>query len=141
LKKWLKRLGAGLIIFLIVLQFVPAERINPPEHGEFTAPADVQTILRRACYDCHSNETNWPWYSEIAPASLLMARDVKEGRREVNFSLWAKYDERRRTRKVKEIANEVDKGDMPPWYYVPLHPDAKLSAADRQLIITWATQG
>lgn len=140
MKKWLKRLGIGSIFILIALQFVPVERTNPPEHGQSGAPAQVETILRRACYDCHSNETNWPWYSQIAPASLLMARDVKEGRREVNFSTWDQYDAGRRARKLKEIAKEVQDGDMPPWYYVPLHPDAKLSAADSEIVINWTRQ-
>ncbi|MGE5217450.1 MAG: heme-binding domain-containing protein [Chloroflexota bacterium] len=141
MKKWLKRLGVGLVIVVIGLQFVPVERTNPAEHGQPQAPAEIQALLRRACYDCHSNETIWPWYSQIAPLSLLLARDVKEGRREVNFSTWEKYEARRKNRKLKEIAEQVEKGDMPPWYYLPFHPDAKLSAAEREMIIKWATRG
>ena len=128
----------GFVLILIGLQFVPVDRTNPLEHGQPAAPAEIQAILRRACYDCHSNETIWPWYSHIAPASLLLARDVKEGRREVNFSTWEKYDTRRKTRKLKEITDELEKGEMPPWYYLPLHPEAKLSAAERALLIKWA---
>jgi Haem-binding domain len=140
MKKWLKRIGLGILAILIVAQFVPVERTNPAERGQPSAPAEVQAILHRSCYDCHSNETDWPWYSQVAPASLLMAHDVQEGRREVNFSTWEKYDERRKTRKLKEIAEQVEKGDMPLWYYLPLHPEAKLSAAERELIIKWAKQ-
>lgn len=140
MKRWLTRIGLGVMVVLVGVQFIPVQRTNPSEHGRFDAPAEVQAVLRRACYDCHSHETRWPWYSQIAPVSLWIARDIKEGRREVNFSVWEKYDERRRTRKLKEIASEVDKGSMPPWYYVPLHPDAKLSAADRQRVIAWAKQ-
>ena len=141
MKKWLKRFGMGFVLILIGLQLVPVDRTNPLEHGQPAAPAEIQAILRRACYDCHSNETIWPWYSHIAPASLLLARDVKEGRREVNFSTWEKYDTRRKTRKLKEITDELEKGEMPPWYYLPLHPEAKLSAAERELIVKWAKQG
>ena len=141
MKRWFKRVGIGLFLLFVGLQFVPVDRTNPPEHDQLAVPAEVQAILRRACYDCHSNETNWPWYSQIAPASLLLANDVKEGRREVNFSAWEKNDQRRKTRKLKEIANQVEKGDMPLWYYLPLHPDAKLSPADRELILKWAKQG
>ena len=83
---------------------------------------------------------NRPWYSHIAPASLLMSRDIKEGRREVNFSTWDNTTSGRRARKLNEIATEVQQGDMPPWYYVPLHPDDKLSAADREIIINWTKQ-
>ncbi len=137
---WLKRIGIGLVALLVVLQFVPIERANPPERGEAPGPPEVQALLRRACFDCHSHETKWPWYAQIAPISLLIARDVKNGRKEVNFSLWEKYDERRKARKLKEITKEVEKGDMPLFYYLPLHPDAKLSAAEREIILRWAKQ-
>ena len=140
MKKWLRLAGVAAAVALIALQFIPIDRTNPPARGQPPASPEVQAILRRACYDCHSNETNWPWYSRVAPASLLMSRDVKEGRREVNFSTWENYDARRRARKLNEIAKEVREGDMPPWYYTPIHPDAKLSAADRELIINWTTQ-
>jgi hypothetical protein len=145
MKRWLKRAGIGLIVITVVLQLIPIERTNPSERGEPSGPPEVQALLRRACYDCHSNETNWPWYSKIAPASLLIARDVQKGRKEVNFSTWEKYDDRRKARKLKEIAKEVEKGDMPlPYYlplhphYLPLHPHAKLLAEERELIVKWA---
>lgn len=138
--KWLKRIGVGLIIALVVAQFVPVARSNPPERGNPAAPAEVQAVLQLACYDCHSNETVWPWYTQIAPASFLIANDVKEGRKELNFSLWDQYNDGRKARKKKEIAKQVEKGDMPPWYYTPLHPDTKLSAAERDLIVNWAKQ-
>lgn len=136
--KWMKKFAVGLIALLIVVQFVPVVRVNPLERGQPPGPAEVEALLERACYDCHSNETRWPWYSQIAPMSFLIARDVTEGRRELNFSTWSQYNERRKTRKLKEIAEQVEKGKMPQWYYVSLHPDAKLSAADRELITKWA---
>lgn len=136
--KWPKRLGAGGFVIAILLQFVPVARVNPPDRGRTEAPSEVQAALRRACYDCHSNETRWPWYSSVAPLSFLIARDVNEGRRELNFSLWSQYNERRKSRKLKEIAEQVEKGKMPQWYYVALHPDAKLSVIERELIIKWA---
>jgi hypothetical protein len=140
MQQWLKRIGVGLVALLTALQFVPLERSNPQERGEPPGPAEVQALLRRACFDCHSNETQWPWYSSIAPVSLLIARDVKNGRKEVNFSAWEKYDNRRKARKLQEIAKEVSKGDMPLFYYLPLHPEAKLTAAERDLIVKWAKQ-
>ncbi len=139
--KWFKRIGWAILVVLAALQLVPVDQTNPPEKGRAMAPPEVEGILRRACYDCHSNETHWPWYSKVAPASLLIASDVKEGRREVNFSTWEKYDERRKKRKLVEIAKEVETGAMPPWYYAPLHPEAALSEQDRQIIIQWAKQG
>jgi len=134
----MKRFAVGLIAVLIVMQFVPVARVNPPERDQPPAPPEVRAFLQRACYHCHSNETWWPWYSRVAPVSFLIARDVTEGRSELNFSTWSRYNERRKTRKLKEIAKQVEKGKMPQWYYVSLHPEAKLSATDRELIIKWA---
>ena len=138
--RWLKIGSAGLAVALVVVQFFPVARVNPTEREQPTAPVEVQAIFQRACYDCHSNETQWPWYSYVAPMSFLIARDVTEGRRELNFSLWSQFNERRKARKLKEIVEQVEKGKMPQWYYVALHPDAKLSPADRDLIIKWARQ-
>ena len=138
MKKWLKWLGVMLIFALVIIQFVPIERSNPAEQGKAPAPAEVQVLLQRACYDCHSNETRWPWYSHVAPISFLLSHDVKEGRHEVNFSVWDQYNEQRKTRKRKEIVEQVQSGEMPQWYYILLHPAAKLSEAERQAIIGWA---
>jgi len=135
-----KKLAVGLLVIFFGLQFVPVARTNPPEKDQPAAPAEVQVILRRACYDCHSNETQWPWYARLAPASFLIGHDVKDGRKELNFSLWDHYEPRRKGRKLKEIAEQVEKNKMPQWYYVALHQAAKLSAADRELVIKWARQ-
>lgn len=131
------RFGIGLLALLAVLQFVPTARTNPPEREPPVAPPAVHAILVRSCYDCHSNETRWPWYSRIAPASLLISRDVIEGRRELNLSTWSQYDARRKTRKLREIGEQVEQGKMPQWYYLLLHPDARLSTEDRQLLADW----
>jgi heme-binding protein len=136
--KWIKRAATFLFITIVGIQFIPVERSNPPETGQPPAPEAVTVILRRACYDCHSNETRWPWYSRLAPVSFWLWHDVKHGRQELNFSVWDRYDTRRKGRKLKEIVKEVKGGDMPPWYYVPLHPDAKLSSAERDAILRWA---
>lgn len=128
------------MVITIAIQFIAVDQSNPPERGMAAAPAEVQAPLRRACFDCHSNETAWPWYSHIAPAAFLIAQDVKKGRKEVNFSAWEKYDERRKARKLKEIAKQVEKGGMPLFYYLPLHPAAKLSPIERDQIVKWAKQ-
>ena len=138
--KWIKKTVIVLVIALVAMQFIPVDRSNPSDRGQPAAPPEVETILRRACYDCHSNETRWRWYAQIAPISFLLARDVKEGRREVNFSIWDRYEQRRKARKLKEIVKEVEEGDMPPWYYVSVHADARLSQADREAIVKWAKQ-
>jgi len=138
--RWTKKIFMVLVVGLLAIQFIPVERFNPPERGQLAAPPQVETTLRRACYDCHSNETRWPWYARVAPISFLLARDVREGRRELNFSIWDRYEQRRKARKLKEIVKEVEEGDMPPWYYVPVHPDAKLSQGDQETIVKWFKQ-
>jgi hypothetical protein len=136
--KWIKKIAIFLVIALVVMQLIPVERSNPSVRNQFAAPPEVETILRRACYDCHSNETRWPWYARVAPISFLLWRDVKEGRKELNFSIWDRYEQRRKARKLKEIVKEVEEGDMPPWYYIPVHADAMLSQGDREAIAKWA---
>lgn len=123
---------------LALAQLIPVGHTNPPAEGEIDAPRNVSAILHRACYDCHSNETVWPWYSHVAPVSWLVASDVSEGRENVNFSEWGKLDPARRTKKQRKIGREVREGDMPESYYVPMHPRARLSAADRKVLETWA---
>ncbi len=131
-------LAVGLA--LVLAQAVPVDRSNPPVQAEVAAPADVRAILRRACYDCHSNETVWPWYGRVAPVSWLLARDVREGRKEVNFSVFGQYAEKRRQRKWVEIPEQIEKGEMPPWFYAAVHPEARLSEADRAALVRWARE-
>ena len=134
---YLKILAAVLIIAFIGIQFIHIDRTNPRITGEIEAPAQVKEIFRRSCYDCHSNETFWPWYSYIAPVSWLLESDVNEGREELNFSEWNNYDDKRKRKKVKEIWEEVKEGEMPEWYYIIMHRDAALSETDKQAIHDW----
>lgn len=137
-KRALKIGALALPILLLIVQLIPVDRTNPPGEGEIGTPPQVAAILQRACYDCHSNQTVWPWYSKIAPVSWLIARDVHEGRKELNFSVWSSYSDKRKQKKLRETGKEVSEGDMPPWYYVALHPEARLSDADLQTIRAWA---
>jgi len=127
----------GLVLVFLAIQLVPVERTNLPVTAEIQAPSDVSSILRRSCYDCHSNETKWPWYSRVAPVSWLLERDVREGRRELNFSQWRTLAPARKAKKVKESLTEIENGDMPPWYYLPMHPDAKLTGKDKAVLGSW----
>lgn len=128
----------GVVVALAAIQFVPIDRSNPPVETDVPAPADVRSVLRRACYDCHSNETVWPWYGRVAPFSWLVERDVREGRKELNFSAWNRLDAKRRDRKMKETWKEVSEGKMPPWFYTAVHRDAALSSADRAALREWS---
>lgn len=120
----------AIVALLLVIQLIPVQRDNPPVTQEIVAPAEVKAFLRRSCYDCHSNETKWPWYSYVAPVSWLVAHDVHEGREELNFSEMDRYSERRKKRKLKKALEEIEEGEMPLWFYIPLHPDARVTRKD-----------
>jgi len=130
-------LAAGLAVIALLIQAVPVERTNGPVEQDAGAPPPVGGILKRACYDCHSNETVWPGYSRVAPVSWLVGHDVHEGRSELNFSTWGRYDATARRRKLKRAAEEVAGGDMPPIYYTWMHPEARLSSADKAALAAW----
>jgi mono/diheme cytochrome c family protein len=134
-------IGAGVLVFLM-LQLVPMSKQNSPITQDVAAPPQVEAILRRACYDCHSYETRWPWYAHIAPVSWLVVRDVKRGRNHLNFSAWDKYSDDPETviRKLRNIDRVMHNGTMPLWYYLPEHAPARLSDADRQVIEDWVMQ-
>ena len=135
-------LGYGLVVLVVLLvaaQLVPyGSAENPPVETDIAAPEDVRQVLRRACYDCHSNETVWPWYSHVAPAKWLVRHDVEEGREHLNFSTWNRYDAEERDEAFEEVVEVMDEGEMPPAVYTPLHADARLTDADRALIRDWA---
>src|ERR1044072_7099855 len=95
----LRTIGIGAVVFFVVAQFARIDRTNPPVETDVPAPANVKNALRTACYDWHSNETVWPWYSHVAPVSWLLAYDVVEGREELNFSTWQRYDAKRQQKK------------------------------------------
>ena len=130
-----------IILILIGIQFVPVNKSNPPVTGEIKAPAEVMEILRTSCYDCHSNESEWPWYSHIAPVSWLVVDDVNEGREHMNFSEWQSYSEEDKAEDIEEIWEEIHEGEMPLWFYLPLHPDARLSEAQKVTIRKWVEAG
>lgn len=123
---------------LIGIQFIPIERTNPPVTGEVEAPEGVKQILQRSCYDCHSNQTRWPWYSRVAPVSWLIAHDVEEGREHLNFSEWNRLDASERSDLIEEIWEEVEEGEMPLWIYPPLHPEARIGDAERTTLREWS---
>lgn len=137
-KRFLTWSAAGLCVAFIAIQFVPVNRTNPPIESDFGGPAEVVSILRRACYDCHSNETVWPWYSRVAPVSWVIAHDVHEGRAALNFSAWNQLSAKKQADAMHESWKEVAEGKMPTWIYVALHPEARLSTADRSVLRAWS---
>jgi len=129
--------AAGLFVAFLAAQFASGSRTNPPVETEVPAPPEIRAVLRRACYDCHSNETVWPWYSHLAPVSWLMAADVNEGRRHLNFSTWNRRSPDRQAQALQEAWEQIEGGNMPLWYYLPLHSAARLSDADKKLLRGW----
>lgn len=127
-----------LIVALVVIQFIPVSKTNPPVTGEINAPESVMKVFKTSCYDCHSNEVVWPWYSRVAPVSWLVAYDVNEARDHFNFSEWSSDSAEDRQDNREEIWEEVEEGHMPLWYYVIMHPEAKLSAEDKEIIKKWS---
>jgi len=125
-------------VAFIAIQLVPVSRTNPPVQGDFRGSTEVVSVLRRACYDCHSNQTVWPWYSRVAPVSWVIAHDVNEGRAELNFSTWDQLSTEKQAKAMKESWKEVAEGEMPTWYYVVLHPEARLSANDQSVLQAWS---
>lgn len=130
----------GLVVVGLVLaaQLVPVNRSNPPVTGVIPAPPEITAMLRRACWDCHSRETRWPWYARVAPASWLVAHDVAEAREHLDLTAWDGYRPRKRARLLGELAEEVEEGEMPLWYYVLLHGEARLAAEEADRLVAWA---
>lgn len=128
--------GMALGVLLLAAQLVRPARVNPAPNPalSFAGQAGVDpaatAILQRACADCHSNQTHWPWYSNVAPISWLLAHDVSEGRSTLNFSEWSRYDAAQRARLLFEICEDVREGEMPPFEYTLLHRQAKLDGQD-----------
>jgi hypothetical protein len=128
----------GVAVLVLVAQFVPVDRSNPPVTGIVDAPEDVMATLRRSCWDCHSNETDWPWYAYVAPMSWRVSEHVREGREHVNFTDWAGYDAEELDEIYEEIADEVRKQGMPLKDYLLVHRAAVLTNADRERLANWA---
>ena len=142
----LKKILIGLLAVFVIMQFfradLPEVIMENPEDilVNNEVPAEVKEILRTSCYDCHSNETVYPWYSYVAPVSYLVADDTRHGRQDLNFSTWESLDKIEKAEMLHEIAEEVEEGEMPLEIYTVTHGDAKLSKEQRELIEDWAEE-
>jgi hypothetical protein len=134
-----------LAAVFVIMQLFRPEPTNPPADpaASFEAiarPAPrVKAIVERACQDCHSNQTVWPWYSRVAPASWLVSSDVSEAREHLNFSEWGRLSPEKRLEALEDICKEVTAGDMPLWQYKILHPAARLGAGDADALCSLMT--
>jgi hypothetical protein len=132
-RKWIIGIIIAIVVVGLLIQLIPlpGRGQNPPvvQDAKWDSP-QTAALARRACYDCHSNETVWPWYSYVAPVSWLIYRDVVEGRSRLNFS-----EMNSPQLGAGEIASMIQEGEMPPFQYLPLHPSARLTSAEKQQLI------
>lgn len=142
-RKWLILPVAALL----GIQLFRPERTNHPIDASLSfdtqdgrTPEQVRVLLSRACLNCHSNQTQWPWYSEIAPLSWVIADDVKRGRRELNFSVWKQNSRENKAHLLEEAAELVSEKEMPPWSYRLFHPEARLSESEIKTLVNWISQ-
>ena len=146
MRKTFSKILLGLLVLFIGIQFIRPDRSNPATDPSLSLAAvsapDVRVtdILQRSCYDCHSNESRWPWYSQIAPISWTVAHDVEEGREHLNFSTWGNYPVDEKLHLLEELCEEIEKGKMPMGNYLLVHPDADLSEEEKVLLCQWAAK-
>ncbi len=139
--KTIKILLGWTIATFALLQLIHIDVPEPPAAtpaDELKAPPKVMAAIKKGCYDCHSNHTNWPWYSDIAPASFEVRAHVRDGRKWLNFAIWNKYDEEKKQKIYKGIAKTLVSGAMPLPSYLWIHKEARLTPKERKAIIEWA---
>ena len=138
-----KSILIGVLVVFAIMQLFQIDKTNPParQDEDFITitqpPQKIETILRTACYDCHSHETAYPWYTSVAPISWWIRRHINEGREHLDFSIWAQYDADKKDHKLEECVEEVKEGEMPFNSYTWIHSEAKLSADQRRELADW----
>ena len=134
-------LAVLVVAIVLVIQVIPVERnvstVPPGQSFERTqkVPANVAAILKVSCYDCHSNNSRYPWYSELQPGAWFMAQHIKKGRDELNFDEFNNYSKRRKKAKIKSIISQIEKDEMPLKSYLLLHPDAGLTPNKKKVLL------
>ena len=143
-KRKLKKRGAFFLIALIlVIQLFRIEKevVTFPKDKDFlvskSTPENTAILIKNSCYDCHSNTTNYPWYSNVAPISWWIKNHVEEGKEHLNFSIWTDYTEKKRAHKLEECVEVLEEQEMPLKTYTLIHYDAKLSSEDNTLLINY----
>ena len=143
----LKKIIYGALIILFVVQFIRPTKNNSNDNThhistKYRVPSEVDTILKVACYDCHSNNTAYPWYSNLQPAAWFLSNHVKDGKKHLNFSEFTKLSIAIQNHKLEEIIEEVEEKEMPlaSYTYVGLHANAKLNDEQRLTLNTWARE-
>ncbi|UTW61622.1 heme-binding domain-containing protein [bacterium SCSIO 12741] len=142
----MKKVWIGLVVVLIGIQFIRIDTSNPESVLEqdflysTNPPSEIGNLIKTACYDCHSNNTVYPWYAQIAPVSWLVGHDIDEGREHLNFSEYGSWDPEKKEHKLEECAEELEEGEMPMEIYVVMHGEADLTSEQRESLIGWFEQ-
>jgi hypothetical protein len=138
-----KKIALVVLVILGLIQFVSTDKMNPVTEIEndfiqvTSPPTEVANALKSACYDCHSNESKYPWYSYVAPVSWWVKDHIDEGREELNFSEWNSFSDKRKAKKLKEVIEEVEEGEMPLPPYLITHSEANLTPEQKQALVDW----
>ncbi|WP_264530178.1 heme-binding domain-containing protein [Flavobacterium sp. N502540] len=145
MKSHIKKIAfTGILIFLLLQFYQPARN---SDYGQVSSisigkvhhiPKKVEVILQTSCYDCHSNNTRYPWYSNLQPIRSFMENHIKKGKNNLNFSRWGAYSKRKQGTKLNRIISQIKSDEMPLSSYTLIHRDAVLSAAQKKEIIDWA---
>ena len=139
-----KKIILGLLLFIAIIQFIQPEKniatgiAKDDIRNKYPVSDQVISILEKACYDCHSNNTNYPWYSYIQPVAWYTAHHVQEGKAELNFSDFANYPDKKAHHKLEEVEETVANGEMPNNAYIQLHANAKLTESEKRMLIDWS---
>ena len=142
--KIIKRTFIGLLIVLVFIQFIhPAKNVDTTTTPQditimYPMPDSVHVILQKACYDCHSNTTRYPWYNNVEPVAFWLNNHIKEGKQHLNFSEFGSYPVAKQVKRLKNTAKEVEEGGMPLSSYLWIHKDAVLTPAEKTMLISWA---
>lgn len=137
-----KILLALLVIFIVIQFFHPKKNINEGQQAnnievKYAVPADVKNVLQKACYDCHSNNTTYPWYNNIQPVAWFLVKHVKDGKKELNFDEFVNTPLRRQYHKLEEVEEQVKEGEMPLKSYTIIHKDAVLTDTEKNALYAW----
>lgn len=143
--KLLKNIVTLFFIILIGIQFIPTtyntsnEVLETDFMNTFNAPQNIKNLIKISCYDCHSNNTQYPWYSKIQPGGWFMDGHIMDAKKELNFSEFGDYSDRRKKSKLKSMISQIKDGEMPLWSYTLIHREAKLSEEDKLKLTDWLT--
>lgn len=139
----IKKIAIGFIVLLVIIQFFRIDKTNPTiiQENDFISitnpPENIKNLLKTSCYDCHSNESTYPWYTNVAPISWWVKQHINEAREELNFSEWGTFTEKRKKHKLEEVYEEVEEGEMPLKSYLIAHSEAKLTTEQKNELVAW----